>query len=564
MALSRRSGSRFEANIWPGFVDAMTALLLVLMFVLTVFMIVQFALRETITTQGEEIRKQDEQLLALSGEVTALASALGLEQQESDTLEGELDQANAQAQAQATLIANLTSERDTAQTQIASFEEQVASLIAQNTNLDEELLASRNQVTDTEAELASTAADNAALQQAQAEELSRNEALQLALAQSRNEIDVSVEEARLAAARAEALEALAAELRSEVNDTETALAAAKIEADDALSDSEQARLAEAAAAEVLRSRLISSDAELTAMTLNLEEERKRAEETLTLLAAAQTAKDDLEREFSTVTQSRAQELSQAERQAALLAAANQSLIQEKEISIESQRQVALLNRQTSELRQQLNALQGLLDASAAADADAQIRIENLGTELNTALARAATEERARADLEERERIRLQAEAKNLESYRSEFFGRVREVLGDREGVRIVGDRFVFSSEVLFDLGSASLGEGGRDQLTRVAAVILEITDEIPDGLNWVLQVDGHTDNVPITGGVFADNWELSQARALSVVKYLSDFEGLPPDRLSANGFGEYQPVDPGDSPEALARNRRIELKFTER
>ena len=232
----------------------------------------------------------------------------------------------------------------------------------------------------------------------------------------------------------------------------------------------------------------------------------------------------------------------------------------------------MLNQQTAALRQQLNSLQGLLDASKEADREAQVQLQTLGADLNTALARVAAEQKAladsetaRADLETRERERLEAEAVDLRSFRSEFFGRVREVLNNREGVQVVGDRFVFSSEVLFAPGSAELGAGGRAQIAVVASVIRDIGDEIPSEINWVLRVDGHTDKTGIgSGSQFADNWELSQARALSVVKYLIDREGIPANRLAATGFGEFQPVVLGDSPEALAANRRIELKLTEK
>ena len=142
---------------------------------------------------------------------------------------------------------------------------------------------------------------------------------------------------------------------------------------------------------------------------------------------------------------------------------------------------------------------------------------------------------------------------------------MREILGEREGVQVVGDRFVFPSEVLFAPGSATLGAAGQAQVARVAGVIREIADQIPPEINWVLRVDGHTDKTPVSAdSPFADNWELSEARALSVVRYMTQVQGLPPERLAATGFGEYQPIDPGDSPEALAKNRRIELKFTER
>jgi chemotaxis protein MotB len=177
----------------------------------------------------------------------------------------------------------------------------------------------------------------------------------------------------------------------------------------------------------------------------------------------------------------------------------------------------------------------------------------------------AAEVRAKAEREARERARLEEEAVDLRRYRSEFFGRMQAILGSRAGVEVVGDRFVFPSEVLFAPGSATLGPEGRAQVARVASVIRDIAGDIPPEIDWILRVDGHTDKIPLgAGSSFRDNWELSQARALSVVRYMIEAEGLPANRLAATGFGEYQPVDPGDSPEALARNRRIELKFTER
>ena len=275
------------------------------------------------------------------------------------------------------------------------------------------------------------------------------------------------------------------------------------------------------------------------MTLSLEAERKRAEDTLTLLAAAEAARKALEGERTTA-------LTEAERRAAELAQANALLAGEKEISAEGQRQVALLNQQTAQLREQLNSLQGLLDAAEAEDVAAQVQIDTLGQNLNAALARVAIEERRRAELEAAERERLAAEAQDLTRYRSEFFGQMRDILGEREGVQVVGDRFVFPSEVLFAPGSATLGAAGQAQVARVAGVIREIADQIPPEIDWVLRVDGHTDKTPVSAdSQFRDNWELSQARALSVVRYMTQVQGLPPDRLAATGFGEYQPIDPG-------------------
>jgi chemotaxis protein MotB len=519
MALASRRGNRFAGSIWPGFVDVMTALILVLFFLLSIFMIVQFVLRDAISGKDRELDR-------LSLQVANLADALGLARSEADT--------------RAALVATLTDERAAQDARLADVEARVAALLARNADLD--------------AALAATDAEREALAAESAERLSASQALELALAQARDEIDAGAEAARLAAARREALEALVASLRTEASEREGALASTGA----ALDAAEAARLIEAAAAEALRTRLADADAELTALTLALEAERKRAEDTLTLLAAAEAARDRL-------AGSETAALTEAERRAAELAHARALLAEEEEVSAEAQRQVALLNQQTAELRRQLDGLQGLLDVAGERDAEARVQIETLGANLNAALARVAVEEKARAELEARERDRLEAEARDLERYRSEFFGRMREILGEREGVQVVGDRFVFPSEVLFAPGSATLGPEGQAQVARVAAVIREIADEIPPGIDWVLRVDGHTDRTPVSaGGQFRDNWELSLARALSVVRYMNAVEGLPADRLAATGFGEFRPIDPGDDPEALARNRRIELKFTER
>ncbi len=248
------------------------------------------------------------------------------------------------------------------------------------------------------------------------------------------------------------------------------------------------------------------------------------------------------------------------------------LSDEKAQSAESQRQLAVLNQQTATLRKQLNALQGLLDAATEKDAEAQVQIEALGANLNVALAqvaaeqrRVAEEQRRRAELEEEKRKRIEAEAKDLERFKSEFFGQLRELLGDREGVEIVGDRFVFSSEVLFPAGSTELAPGGEQQIAHVADVIRDIADKIPPEIDWILRVDGHTDNVPLSGtGKYQDNWELSQGRALAVVNYMIDFLAIPPNRLAAAGFGEFQPLNTANTVAARAQNRRIELKFTEK
>lgn len=526
--------------MWPGFVDAVTTLLMVLMFVLTIFTVMQSVLRDTITTQSTEL---DE----LTAQVAGLADALGLERKKVNDLQGQvgaltsdLSAARAKGDEQSALIATLTGqltdkqgELSAAQTRIASFEAQVATLLSQRDDARGKNVALTAKLTDLEA--------------ASATLISEKDALQLALAQARTEIDQSTEEARLAAARRDALQALLADLRARSDATTVELQAAQVK----ISEAEAGRLVDAAALEAVRARLKTSDDELVAMTLALEEQRKKAEETLTLLAAAKT---DAAKKATT-----------GDEKTALLAAAEQALTAEQQKTVAVARKMEVLNQQIAALRLQLQELQGLLDASAAKDSAANVQIEALGSQLNSALAQVAAEQKKRAELEAAERQRLELEKADLEKFRSEFFGQLSQLLAGRDGVRVVGDRFVFSSEVLFNPGSADLAPEGVAQIAQVVTILDEVAGKIPSGIDWIIRVDGHTDNVPLSGtGAFADNWELSQARALSVVRYMQDQLGFPPQRLAATGFGEYQPVAAGDSPQARAQNRRIELKLTER
>lgn len=216
---------------------------------------------------------------------------------------------------------------------------------------------------------------------------------------------------------------------------------------------------------------------------------------------------------------------------------------EKQVSARAMSQIELLNQQIAALRAQIAAVEEALEASEAKDQASQARISDLGRRLNVALAQRVQE---------------------LNRYRSDFFGRLREILSDRENIRIVGDRFVFQSEVLFPVGGADLDAAGQAEMDKLAAALLELAREIPAEINWVLRVDGHTDASPLSGtGRYRDNWELSSARATSVVKYLIS-RGVPANRLVAAGFGEFQPIAEGDTPEVLSQNRRIELKLTER
>lgn len=225
-----------------------------------------------------------------------------------------------------------------------------------------------------------------------------------------------------------------------------------------------------------------------------------------------------------------------------LAESGKKLLAEREISQSARAQVALLNKQMAALRETLEKVSAALDASEKLAREQKVEIQTLGARLNAALA---------------------GKVQQLSRYRSEFFGRLREVLGDQPDVRIVGDRFVFQSEVLFAKGSADIGSVGKAQLTRLAQTLRQLAAKIPADIDWVLRVDGHTDKDPISTPRFPSNWELSSARAISVIRFLMD-EGLSPDRLAATGFGEYQPLDAGNDEIAKRRNRRIELKLTER
>ena len=222
---------------------------------------------------------------------------------------------------------------------------------------------------------------------------------------------------------------------------------------------------------------------------------------------------------------------------------NSQIDLEKAATARAVAQIEILNQQITALRRQIAALEEALGTSEQKEKESQLRITDLGQRLNVALAQRVQE---------------------LSRYRSDFFGKLREILGNRPDIRVVGDRFVFQSEVFFDSGAAVLRPEGRAELDQLATALLELEKKIPPGINWVLRVDGHTDTRPVTGySSFKSNWELSAARAISVVQYLIG-KGVSPQRLVAAGFGEFQPIDPGSTEEAFSRNRRIELKLTER
>jgi chemotaxis protein MotB len=287
------------------------------------------------------------------------------------------------------------------------------------------------------------------------------------------------------------------------------------------------------------SRLNRQIEELTNL-LALERTQKGADETrlATLTATLDTAEREQQRLKDQVAQGVA-----AAADAGRASAAQAALDEQKQISVQALAQVDVLNQQIAALRRQLAAIEDALAASEASGKEAQSKIADLGARLNVALAQKVQE---------------------LNRYRSDFFGRLRQILGSRPDIRVVGDRFVFESSVLFEVGKADISPAGQKSLETLASAVLDLEREIPPDIPWILRVDGHTDSRPLSGGgQFKSNWELSAARAVAVVQYLIS-KGVEPDRLAAAGFGEFQPIDQGTDDDSLARNRRIELKLTER
>ena len=638
MALLRRSGSRFTTNIWPGFVDAMTALLLVLMFVLSIFMVIQSVFREKITGQETELSK-------LENEVLSLISDLNLQKQEYDNLNAKNLAINKSLKEQIELnerksleIKNTLQNLDLANIKISDFEIRVASLIARRTELISEIEQKDNRIK---------------------EEVSRLEASRLALASARKEIDEKKELARLAAAKREALELYIEDLTKNLNalsdnkneleaklnkgnialalaydnleqtqtkltslsdlntilqstisdlkknlldeekekeifikdlnqkntilsEKEKELITSKIlinkfkedlkSKDMKLTETEKNLLIEKIALKNLREKLNESRAELELTTLSLEEERKRAIENLKLISSSEKAMFLLEENNLKLSNENNEIKSELIDLSELLEVREVSLnnLRSQLLNSENQNKISLdkvkkLNQETLSLAAQLNDLKNLLTEYEIKDKETVAQVENLGSQLNSALTQVLVEQKKNAALEAERIKKLEEEANELQNYRSEFFGNLRKILGKNKGIEIVGDRFVFPSEILFDVGSDELQSKGLIELSQMAKVIRKIVLEIPKEIDWILRVDGHTDKTKfLNGGKFKDNWELSQARALSVVKYFISVENLPAKRFAATGFGEFQPIDTGESEIALARNRRIEIKLTER
>jgi chemotaxis protein MotB len=470
MARSSRSRSAPSNGLdaWPGYVDALSTLLMVIIFVLLVFVLAQAFLSVALSGKDQALDRVNRQMAELS-------DMLSLERSRTSELRLSIAQLTRDLQA-------ATGERDDVTQQLATLRRQDESAAADATTLRAERDRLSAQLADAQLQAQSAAARTAQLQ------------------------------ARLADAAGQTGAA----------GEQTATVAAQLAITQRALDAARSQLAEL-------DRTVTIDR--ATLQARLSDLAKLTQQTQALTAL----RDELERQAQDAA---ARATTEQQRRQAV----ESQLADEKKLGDSARAQIALLNQQIDQLHTQLTAVAAALDLQQAAGRDKDAQIASLGSRLNTALA---------------------AKVEELQRYRSEFFGRLRDVLANRPGIQIVGDRFVFQSEVLFPVGSADMTQSGQDQLHTLSATLKQIAAEIPADVPWILRVDGHADRQPVTGGTYASNWELSAERAINVVKLLIA-DGIPASHLAATAFADNQPLAGGDSPEDYAKNRRIELRLTDR
>ncbi len=478
MALStrRRGGQDNGLSAWPGYVDALSTLLMVIIFVLLVFVLAQAFL--SVVLSG-----RDKQLAQANRQLAEVGDMLSLERGRSANLQQSIAQLNRD-------LTSTNAARDTLSQQLAALQD-----LAARANADRDALrADRDKLAQQLADAALQAQSGAA------------------------RIDQLQQQLTAATGRADAA-------RQETTTVATQLADTNKQFADA-----QARLADMQQQMAALDKTVQADKETIATRLS--DLAKLAEQNRALLAL----RDTLEKQTQDAS---ARALTDQQRNAAV----QSQLADAQRLGDSARAQVAQLNQQIDALKSQLASIAKALDLAQTQGQQKDIKIADLGQKLNTALA---------------------AKVEELQRYRSEFFGKLRAVLANRPGIQVVGDRFVFQSEVLFPVGSADLTSAGQNEITALAITIKDVAAEIPPKISWIMRVDGHTDRQPIKpGGQFASNWELSSARAITVVKLLIA-DGVPAEHLAATGFADNQPLDPADTPEAYAKDRRIELRLTDR
>lgn len=471
MAGRRRAG--LALNPWPGYVDALSTLLMVVIFVLLVFVLAQVFLSISLSGRNKALAK-------LNQEVAGLSDMLALEKSHSAALQLSVSQLSSQLQ-------SAHAARDTLAQKLAALEA-----------VEVKAVAARNAAVADKAKL------NAALADAELRLTSGNKRL----------ADLQAELAA-AGGRADTAEQASKATSAKLITTAADLAAA------------EKRLAD------MRAEMKALDQKVKVNQATVEARLSDITELTEQVKALQALRDSLEKKAEAAA---VRATTEAERRAATEAL----LDKQKTLAGSAIAKVALLNEQVAALRQQLAALSTALDVSQKEDQAKGVQIADLGRQLNAALA---------------------ARVQKLELYRSEFFGKLRQALANQPGIRVVGDRFVLQNEVLFPIGSAQLTPEGKLRIIEVALTLQQIAKKIPPGVHWILEVEGYTDATPIDTPQFPSNWELSAQRAINVVQLLIK-QGIPPKRLVAVGFGDTHPLDPADTPEAYAKNRRIEFRLS--
>ena len=467
MARGRRGRATDELNPWPGYVDALSTLLMVIIFVLLVFVLAQAFLSVALTSR-------DRALDRLNRQVAELSDMLSLERGRATELQASVASLGRDAAAAAAT-------RDAAAAEQARQRNETAGLMTERNGLrtERDQLAAR--LADAELQAGSAAV--------------RLQGAQARLAETVGATDTASQEA--------------AELAGQLAQARRQLAGMRAE-------QEAIKRTSTADREIIQTKL-ADIARLTDQVRQLEALRAQLERQAQD-AAVRATTDEQRRQALAI-----------------------QLSQEQKLSESSRAQVAALSQQIEQLRSQMAAISASLAMAEAGERDKDTQIAGLSGRLNLALA---------------------ARVEELQRYRSEFFGRLRDVLANRPGIQVVGDRFVFQSEVLFPAGSADLTTAGQEQLRALAGTLKNLAQEIPRDVRWLMRVDGHADRAPIRGAA-PGNWELSAQRAINVVRLLTE-EGVPASRLAATGFGEFQPLDPAETPAAFARNRRIEIRLTDR
>ena len=469
----RRQHNGLDA--WPGYVDALSTLLMVTIFVLLVFVLAQGLLSVTLTGKDKALER-------LNQEIAQLTDMLSLEKGRAADLQGNVASL-------AHDLGEVTTARDALAHQLSVAEAEVA----QDSSQVSALTAERNRL-------------NAQLADSVVQAQSANARL--------NDIQGQLGQQTQAAAAANS------QLLS-VQEALTATQKKLTSTDASLSQATEAVAAATAATRVADARVADLQTQLTAALT-----RASADE-----ASLATARTSLQ-----------QDQAQLAQQQQLVSAGSAALSQQRQATNSANEEIALLNQQMAQLRAQLTAIASALQLQESQGRDKDAEIADLGRKLNLALA---------------------AKVQELQRYRSDFFGKLREILKNQPNIKIVGDRFVFQSDVLFPVDGADLTAAGQGQIGDIATAVKGIMKEIPPNISWMLRVDGHADSQPITSGPYKNNWDLSAARAMAVVQLLIQ-DGVPPNHLAATAFADTQPIDPAHTPAAYAKNRRIEFRLTDR